>query len=76
MRIETARLVFRRWQPDDVDALAALVTHADVVRWLPYGTRADVIAAIERYERSFEEYTVGRLAFVDRRTASSSVVSA
>jgi RimJ/RimL family protein N-acetyltransferase len=68
MRIETARLVLRRWESDDVDALFALVTHPDVARWLPYGTRDDAIAAIERYERSFEEHGFGRFAVLDRRT--------
>ena len=47
MRVETARLVLRRWEHDHVDALLALVTHPDVARWLPYGTREDVVAAID-----------------------------
>ncbi len=70
MRIETARLVLRRWEPDDVDALFELVTQPDVARWLPYGTRDDASAAIERYERSFEEHGFGRFAVVDRRTGA------
>ena len=68
MRIETARLVLRRWHAGDVDALLALVSHPDVARWLPYGTRDDAVAAIERYERSFEERGFGRFAVVDRGT--------
>lgn len=69
MRIETARLVLRRWEPDDVDTLFAFVIQPDIARWLPYGTRDDAIAAIERYERSFEEHGFGRFAVIDRRTA-------
>ena len=68
MRIETERLILRRWLADDVDPIVELVTHPDVARWLAYQTREDAIASIERYEQSFEERGFGRFAVDDRRT--------
>jgi RimJ/RimL family protein N-acetyltransferase len=68
MRIDTTRLVLRRWRPDDLDPLVELVTHPDIARWLAYQTRDDALASIERYERSFEEHGFGRFAVEDRRS--------
>ena len=68
MRLETERLVLRRWLPDDVDPLAAILLHPDVVAWIgPAGAnRDDVARAIERYDRHWEAHGFGRLAVVDR----------
>jgi len=70
VRLETERLVLRRWLPDDVDPLAAILLHPDVVAWIgPAGAnRNDVARAIERYDRHWEAHGFGRLAVVDRTT--------
>jgi len=70
VRLETERLVLRRWLPDDVDPLAAILLHPDVVAWIgPAGAnRDDVARAIERYDRHWEAHGFGRLAVVDRTT--------
>lgn len=68
VRIETERLVLRRWHPDDVAALAAIVLHPEVAAWLGGGSRDDVERAVERYEHSFEELGYGRFAVEDRAT--------
>ena len=70
VRIETERLVLRRFSTDDVDALARILLHPEVARWLgpPGATRDDVARAIHRYEAHWEERGYGRLAVCDRLT--------
>jgi RimJ/RimL family protein N-acetyltransferase len=70
VRLGTERLVLRRWFPDDVDQLAAILLHPDVVPWIgPAGAnRDDVARAIEWYDRHWEAHGFGRLALVERTT--------
>lgn len=68
MRIETERLVLRRWRPDDVEPLAAILLHPEVAAWLGGGSRDDVGLLVERYEHSFEELGYGRYAVETRAT--------
>jgi RimJ/RimL family protein N-acetyltransferase len=64
--------VLRRFSPDDVEPLAAILLHPDVAGWLgPPGADADDVAhAIGRYERHWGTYGFGRLAVVDRATGA------
>jgi len=70
VRLETERLVLRRWLPDDVEPLAAILLHPDVLTWVgpPRADRDDVARALARYDRHWEAHGFGRLAIVDRRT--------
>jgi RimJ/RimL family protein N-acetyltransferase len=68
MRIETERLVLRRWRDADAAALAAIFAHPEVERWLGASTREDAVRRIERYEHSWETLGYGRLAAEDRET--------
>ena len=68
VRIETARLLLRPFTADDLEPLAAILLHPDVVRWLgpPDATVGDVQRALERYDRHWGERGYGRLAVCDR----------
>ena len=68
MRIETARLVLRRWLPGDAEALAEIHAHPAVAAHLDPKTRDDTVAMVARYEHHWEEYGFGRFAVEDRRT--------
>jgi RimJ/RimL family protein N-acetyltransferase len=70
MRIETERLVLRRWRPEDIESLAAILLHPAVLAWLgpPDASRDDVADALARYDRHWEAHGFGRLAVVDRGT--------
>jgi len=70
VRLETERLVLRRWRADDIEPLAAILLHPDVLAWIGRagGNRDDVARAIERYDRHWEAHGFGRLAVVDRTT--------
>jgi RimJ/RimL family protein N-acetyltransferase len=70
MRIETERLVLRRWRPEDIESLAAILLHPAVLAWLgpPDASRDDVAEALARYDRHWEAHGFGRLAVVDRGT--------
>jgi RimJ/RimL family protein N-acetyltransferase len=70
VRIETERLVLRRWRPEDVEPLAAMGVDPGVADWLGYGTREDALATIERYERNWEMLGFGRFAVLDRQTGA------
>ena len=50
MPIETERLLLRAYEPGDFDALLALHSDAELVRWIPWGPRseAEVRATLER----------------------------
>ena len=50
MRIETPRLVLRRWVGADVDDLAQLHSHPAVAAWLGPLTREDAETTVSRYE--------------------------
>ena len=52
-RRDTARLILRRWQPDDVGPYAAICADPMVMRWIGDGstrTYDDSAAAIRRME--------------------------
>jgi RimJ/RimL family protein N-acetyltransferase len=68
VRIETDRLVLRRWEPGDVEALAAVMLDPAVAAWLGGGSRDDVERQVERYEHSFDTLGYGRYAVVERAT--------
>jgi RimJ/RimL family protein N-acetyltransferase len=70
VRLETERLVLRRWRPEDLEPLAAILLHPAVLAWVgpPGAGRDDVAGAIDRYERHWETYGFGRLAVVDKLT--------
>jgi RimJ/RimL family protein N-acetyltransferase len=72
VRIETARLLLRRFTADDLEPLAAILLHPDVVRWLgpPGATVRDVQGALERYDLHWEERGYGRLAVCDRASGA------
>jgi RimJ/RimL family protein N-acetyltransferase len=70
MRLETERLVLRRWHPEDIEPLASILLHPHVLPWVgpADADRDDVALAIERYDRHWEAHGFGRLAVVDRAT--------
>ena len=68
MRIETARLVLRRWRPEDVDALADMYDDPAIVRWLGPLTRDDAAATVARYEHHWDVLGFGRFAVEERAT--------
>ena len=72
MRIETARLVLRRFEAEDLEPLASILLHADVAGRLgsPDATTMDVRQALERYERHWDERGYGRLAVCERTTGT------
>lgn len=72
MRIDTARLVLRRWHAaDDSDAFAAINADPEVARYLPgVMPRALSDALVERFEAHFAEHGFGRWA-VERREDGS-----
>ena len=72
VRIETARLLLRRFTAKDLEPLAAILLQPDVVRWLgtPDASVSDVQRALERYDRHWNQRGYGRLAVVDRVTGA------
>jgi RimJ/RimL family protein N-acetyltransferase len=67
MRIETDRLVLRRWRPDDLDAATVTLTHPDVAYWLANSpTRDQVAARMAAWEAQFDLDGISRFA-VERR---------
>jgi RimJ/RimL family protein N-acetyltransferase len=70
VRIETERLVLKRWEPGDAEALAEIHAASVVVRWLGPLTRVDAASTVERYERHWETHGFGRFAVADRSSGS------
>ena len=70
MRIETERLILRRWRPEDVTALSLIQADPAVVQWLPRVTLADAAVTIERMELHWETHGYGRFAVEERRSGS------
>ena len=68
MRIETPRLILRRWVDADVDDLAQVHSHPAVAAWLGPLTREDAERTVARYERHWELHGFGRYAVADRET--------
>jgi RimJ/RimL family protein N-acetyltransferase len=68
VRIETPRLVLRRWRAVDVDALAELFESPQIVRWLGPLGREDAAATVERYEHHWATLGFGRFAVEEKAT--------
>ena len=68
MRIETDRLILRRWHGDDAEALHAILNHPEVASWLGPQAPADIEGILERYENSWDTLGYGRFAVVDATT--------
>jgi RimJ/RimL family protein N-acetyltransferase len=68
VRIETDRLVLRRWRPEDVAPLAEILLDPAVAEWLGDPSWDDVERAIDRYERSWDLLGFGRFAVEERTT--------
>ncbi|MER7171270.1 GNAT family N-acetyltransferase [Streptomyces mesophilus] len=64
-RIETGRLVLRRWRDEDVAAMAAVNADPEVMRWIGDGSVRDEArtrAGIEAVEREWEHQGFGLFA--------------
>jgi RimJ/RimL family protein N-acetyltransferase len=68
VRIESPRLLLRRWHPEDVDALAEIYADQAIVEWLGPLTRDDAATTVERYEHHWDVHGFGRFAVEDRST--------
>lgn len=71
IRMETARLVLRRWREDDLEPLAAVNADPDVMRWIGDGSTRDTaqtLAGIEAMERQWEAEGFGLFAVEVRST--------
>ena len=63
--ITTARLLLRRWRPDDLDPYAAICADPEVMRFIRNGqlmSRAECAEAITGYEQAWERQGFGRFA--------------
>ena len=69
MRIETARLVLRRWVESDVGPLAHIHSDPAVATWLGPLTHDDAAVTVERYEHHWDVFGFGRFAVADRTTS-------
>ncbi|MFL5713845.1 MAG: GNAT family N-acetyltransferase, partial [Chloroflexota bacterium] len=68
MRIETPRLVLRRWRDEDREQFAALNADAEVMQFFPRPlTREESDAFVDRIEAQFDSDGIGQWA-VERRT--------
>jgi RimJ/RimL family protein N-acetyltransferase len=68
MRLQTRRLVLRRWDRDDTPHLTEILSHPDVASMLGNPTSGDVAATIDRYAEHWEAHGFGRWAVEDRFT--------
>jgi RimJ/RimL family protein N-acetyltransferase len=67
MRLETDRLVLRRWRDEDRDTFARICTDPEVMKWLGgVLTRAEADARVDRVEAEFEALGHGRF-LVERK---------
>ena len=63
--LTTNRLNLRRWKAEDVDPYAEICADPEVMRWIGSGavrTRAECVAAIESFERFWDDYGFGLFA--------------
>jgi len=70
-RIETPRLVLRRWREEDVEPFAALNADPEVMRWIGDGSvrdTADTLAFVQRIERQWETEGFGLFALEVRES--------
>ena len=71
-RLETRRLVLRRWRDDDITPMTAIDADPDVMRWIGTGVVADrerTAAAIAGCERAWDEHGFGLFAVEVRQTS-------
>jgi RimJ/RimL family protein N-acetyltransferase len=70
MILETERLRLRKFRPDDVDELAAMVGDPEQMRFYPYTrTREDASAWLERNRALYERQGFGFWLVEDRNTS-------
>ncbi|MEM9684410.1 MAG: GNAT family N-acetyltransferase [Pseudomonadota bacterium] len=70
-RIETERLILRRWRDEDAEPYAEICADPEVMRWIGNGTTRtaeESAAAIERFEQTWERRGFGPFAVELRRT--------
>jgi RimJ/RimL family protein N-acetyltransferase len=72
VEVVTERLLLRRFRPEDVEPLAAILLRPEVLAWLgpPGVDRDDVARAIERYDGHWKAHGYGRVAVVERATGN------
>jgi RimJ/RimL family protein N-acetyltransferase len=71
-RLETERLILRRWRDEDLDALAAMNADPEVMRHIGDGhvhDRAEAAAMLDRMRAHWTEHGFGRWA-IERRDDS------
>ena len=71
MRLETERLVLRRWVDKDIEPYVALCADPEVMRYIGYGstrTREQSIKAIEGFEHNFDDRGYSAFCVADRGT--------
>ncbi|WP_410818426.1 GNAT family N-acetyltransferase [Micromonospora sp. 050-3] len=71
-RLETPRLVLRRWRDDDIMPMTAINADPDVMRWIGSGTPADperTAAGIAGCESAWDEHGFGLFAVEVRQTS-------
>jgi RimJ/RimL family protein N-acetyltransferase len=71
-RLETPRLVLRRWRDDDITPMAAINADPDVMRWIGSGMVADqerTAAGIAGCESAWDEHGFGLFAVEVRQTS-------
>ncbi|GAA1797907.1 GNAT family N-acetyltransferase [Planosporangium flavigriseum] len=71
MRLETSRLVLRRWRADDVAVMAAINADPEVMRWIGDGSVSTIertAAGVAACERHWEEHGFGLFAVEVRDT--------
>ncbi|WP_305788286.1 GNAT family N-acetyltransferase [Symbioplanes lichenis] len=64
-RIDTDRLLLREWHDDDLDALAAMNSDPEVMRYILDGAtldRAESARRLQRYQRAWAEQGIGLFA--------------
>jgi RimJ/RimL family protein N-acetyltransferase len=70
--VETARLLLRPWQDDDLERLVALYGDPRVARFLSVDghpwPRERSVGAFEHFRRQWQEHSFGPWAAIDRRT--------
>jgi len=69
--VETARLYLRRFQLDDLDGLAGLLSDPDVMRYVGDGqpqSREVADSALQSIIRHWQEHGFGRWAAIDKET--------
>ncbi len=70
-RLQTERLVLRRWEEQDLNAMAAINADAEVMRWIGGGstrTAQETRAAIAAWEQMWDELGFGLFAVEIRDT--------